>query len=457
VNAAAAGSTVSVPACVYRELVTISKPLTLVAQPGAEIRGSDVWSGWTTSGSTWLSTSTVPALYNPGGTCAPGSSRCMWPEQAFFDGAALTQVATTSTPGAGQFKIDGSRRIVLGQNPAGHTVEVSVRQNWVWVASSDVTIDGFTMKHASTSVQGGGILVGGSWVGAVNRVTLKNNVLSDTHGRNIQLEGGVGHRVLNNNIFRAGNIGIGGSGGSDWVISGNYIHHNNTEGFDPGIESGGAKILWVNGLTVSNNEIAYNDRGFWTDTGVVNATFSNNRLHDNTLNGLFLESSHYLTVTGNAAWENGWLGSGWAWGGAITLASSDHANVYNNTVAWNADGITVISQSRTDDDPHVENNVHDNTVAMSPRSGDTGAYATGWVMDWAGVLFNASSNNRGTNNHYWYPMTENGQTRFAWNGGKTRLTDYLATPAETSTTYFTNAQKDSALSALGIPTTGIAH
>jgi parallel beta-helix repeat protein len=457
VDAAPAGSTVTVPACVYRELVTISKPLTLVAQPGAEIRGSDVWTGWTQSGSTWLSTGSVPSFYNPGGTCAPGTSRCLWPEQAFLDGTALIQVSTTSTPAAGQFKIDGSRRIVLGQNPAGHTVEVSTRQGWLWVASSDVTIDGFTMKHAATSVQSGGIQVGGSWVGAVNRVTIRNNALSDTHGRDINLEGGVGHRVLNNNLFRAGNIGIGGANGSDWLISGNYLHHNDTEDFDAGVESGGAKILWVDGLTVSNNEVAYNTRGIWTDTGVRNATFANNRLHHNSLNGIFLESGHYLTVSGNAAWENGWAGAGWAWGGAITLASSDHADVHDNTVAWNADGITVISQSRADDAPHVEINVHDNTIAMSPRSGDTGAYATGWVMDWAGILYNAASNNRGSNNHYWYPAAENSQLRFGWNGGKNRLVDYEPTPAETTTTYLTTGQKDSTLSAAALPTTAVAR
>ena len=90
---------------------------------------------------------------------------------------------------------------------------------------------------------------------------------------------------------------------------------------------------------------------------------------------------------------------------------------------------------------------------MSPRRGDTAAYATGWVMDWSGVLFDPASNNRGSNNRYWYPVAENGQTRFAWNGSKSRLADYAATPAETTTTYLTTAQKDSALAAAGIPTT----
>src|SRR4029078_2256613 len=101
---------------------------------------------------------------------------------AFLDGTALIQVSTTSTPAAGQFKIDGSRRIVLGHPPAGDASKASTRQGWLWVASSDVTIDGFTMKHAATSVQGGGIQVGGSWGGAVHRRTIPNNGRHDMHG-----------------------------------------------------------------------------------------------------------------------------------------------------------------------------------------------------------------------------------------------------------------------------------
>jgi hypothetical protein len=439
--------------------VSITKRLTLVGAPGAEIRGSDVWTGWTQQGSTWLSSRSVPALYSPGGSCVPGTSSCQWPEQVFIDGAALTQVATTASPTSGQFRLDGSRRVVLGESPVGRTVEVTVREGWIWVGASDITIDGFTMRHAGTHSQGGGINVGGYGIGAVNRVTIRNTVLAAAHGRDINIEGGTGHRILDNDIGYAGCVGIGGAHGSDWVIRGNDVHHNTTEPFDVGIEAGGMKLLFVDGLVVDANDVHHNSRGVWTDTGVVNASFTNNRLHHNAYNGLFLESSHYLTVSGNVAWENAWgpSAAAWAWGGAITLASSDHATVSNNTVAWNADGITVISQSRTDDAPHVDNNIHSNTIAMAPRSSDTSAYANGWVMDWAGVLFSSASNNRGANNRYWYPTVEGGQVRYGWNGNRASLADFNATPAEDGATYLTTAQKDSLLSAAGVPTTPIAR
>jgi len=459
VDAAAAGSTVTVPACVYRERVSVTKPLTLLGSPGAEIRGSDVWTAWTASGSGWTSTLAVPVLYNPGSTCASGTSRCAWPEQVFLDGQPQLQVATTATPAAGQFRLDGSRHVVLGSSPAGHTVEVSVRENWLWIGASDVTVRGFTMRHAATWAQGGGLQVGGYWAGAVNRATIADNVLADAHGRDISLEGGTGHRITGNDVSGAGCLGIGGSGGTDWVISGNHVHGNATEDFDVGMESGGVKLLHTDGLVMADNEVDHNSRGIWTDTDVRNATFSGNRLHDNANNGLFLESDHDLTVVNNAVWENGWGtgGAAWAWGGGITLSSSDHADVHDNTVAWNADGITVISQSRTDDAPHVEINIHANTIAMAPRSGDTNAFATGWVMDWSGVLFTPASNNRGADNRYWYGSAEGGTTRYAWNGNQSTLAAFAATPAGTRASYLTAGELASRLAAAGVPGSPVAH
>jgi len=462
VDAAAAGSTLVVPACLYREFVSVTKPLTLVATPGAEIRGSDVWTGWTGSGTTWTSSATVPVLYNPGAECSPGTSRCAWPEQVFLDGAPLLQVATTATPGTGQFRLDGSRHVVLGSSPAGRTVEVSVRQKWLWVGASDVTVRGFTMRHAASWAQGGGLQVGGEWVGAVNRVTIEDNVLADSHGRDLSFpSGGTGHRIYRNDISRAGCLGIGGGdNGSDWIIRGNHVHDNNTEGFETGWESGGIKLLFIDGLLVDANEIDHNaGRGFWNDTGSTHTTLTNNRVHDNAYNGIFLEASHYLTVTGNAVWENGW-GPGaaaWAWGGGITLSSSDHADVHDNTVAWNADGITVISQNRADDADHVEINVHDNAIAMAPKSGDTSAFADGWLMDWSGVLFSPASNNRGAGNHYWYGTAEGGTTRYAWNGEKRTLTDFAATPAGASSSYLTTDELAGRLAAAGMPGSPVAR
>jgi hypothetical protein len=133
VDAASAGSTINVPACVYRETVTIPKSLTLVGQAGAEIRGSDVWSAWSATGSTWVSQKSVPPLptvSDDPNACDPGTNnRCLWPEQVYVDGQALSQVAAGTPPSAGQFGLVSAsdRRVVIGSNPSGHVVEVTTR------------------------------------------------------------------------------------------------------------------------------------------------------------------------------------------------------------------------------------------------------------------------------------------------------------------------------------------
>lgn len=446
-DAAPAGSTVTAPACLYRERVEIYKSLTLVGSPGAEIRGSDLWTNWNSSGSTWVSTLTVPSLYNPGSSCQSGTTQCHFVEQVYRDGVKLLPVASGTTPTSGQFSLDGSRHVIVADNPSGHQMEVSTRTNWIWVAASDVTIKGFTMRYVATWAQGGGIQAGGFSVGAVDRMTVTNCALFDSHGRDIDLEGGTGHVITNNEIARAGDLGIGGGGGSNWTISNNRLHDNDVDLFDVGNEAGAIKVTGTSGVTVTGNEIDHNNgRGFWTDTATTNITVTNNRIHHNQNNGVFIEASSGISVHDNAVWSNTRDSSArpWFWGGGITLSSSSNAEVYNNTLAWNGSGITVISQQRGDVGQVSNVNVHDNTIAQ-----DIHSYGTGWAQDWSGGLFDASHNNRGKADKYWVPTTEG---IYAWNGDKTTLSSYAATPADPGAIYITTAQRDSALNTAGIPT-----
>jgi hypothetical protein len=70
----------------------IGGPLTLKGDPGAEIRGSDVWpsSEFTLNGALYKSSSTVPTLNaDTGALCEGSSDRCHQPEQVYLDGVAL--------------------------------------------------------------------------------------------------------------------------------------------------------------------------------------------------------------------------------------------------------------------------------------------------------------------------------------------------------------------------------
>lgn len=444
VNNAAPGSTVLVPPCVYRESVLINKSLTLDGQGQAEIRGSDIWTNWQRSGSYWIGGS-APAFWT-GGECADASNRCRWPEQVFFDGQPLVQVAANPAPG--QFAIDSSRRVVLANDPTGHVVEVTTRTEWVRAGAAGVTIRGFIMKHAANPAQDGGISNDGyaNW-------TIENNVLSDAHGAVVSIANATGLKVLNNDISRGGGLGIHGSKAHGAIVRGNRVYNNNTEAFSSGWEAGGIKISETNDLLIDGNHV-YNNGGpgIWNDVSCARVTISNNRVHHNAKQGIAYELSQYGIITGNVVYENGLGYTVWGWGAGILVQNSAYTEVANNTLAWNGDGIAVISQNRWSDvwNTVIQNSVHDNVIV----SRGNGATALGWFEDWAGVMARPESNNRGYANRYWYPEPDGQSNRFEWvNSLYSRLTDWNQTPAEEAATYLSTSERDQVLAAAGIPTT----
>jgi parallel beta-helix repeat protein len=159
--------------------------------------------------------------------------------------------------------------------------------------------------------------------------------------------------------------GIGGAMGNNVTIDGVEIDHNNFTDTDYtkrnwscGDEAGGVK--WVtNDLTIRNSYVHHNAcKGLWADLDAERAVIVNNRVEDNWDEGIFIEISSGAIVTGNTVNRNGlhnYNGSGsgcpWLWGGGITLASSDHATVANNSLSGNCNGITGTQQHRPDGDP----------------------------------------------------------------------------------------------------------
>jgi nitrous oxidase accessory protein NosD len=446
VDAAAPGAVVSVPACMYRETVTINKPLTLDGRPGAEIRGSDVWSsGWKKRGRYWTR-GTVPAFAQGNWPCMPWShGQCRWPEQVFFDGRPLDQVA--ASPHSGQFAIDSTRRVILADDPRGHMVEVTTRQYWITGKSDNVTIQGFTMKHAATPAQHGALSNDGhdNW-------TIQNNTLSDAHGAVVSLIQGNGLKLLNSDISRGGQEGIHGWAATDVVVQGNRIHDNNTEAFDSGWGAAGLKMTVMTRLTIADNEVFGNDGpALWCDIDCSQVTIKDNRVHHNSRYGIGYEISRSATISGNRVWENGSGNAGWGWGAGILSQNSGDVDIHDNVVAWNADGISVISQNRNDSPPVVGNNVHDNKI-FSATTGAFNEYALAWLQDWNGSLFDPSSNNRGANNAYWFEAVMS--SPYAWRDDRfssDQLVAFNATPGEENGRYLSAQEKGPVLSAAGVP------
>jgi hypothetical protein len=448
IDAAPAGSVVDVPACIYHETVTINKPLTVDGHGQAQIRGSDVWTAWAAGGGSFVSSLSVPPFSGDHqGVCADGSGRCNWPEQVYFDGTPLTELSAGSVPGPGQFALDGTRHVVLHDNPSGHVLEVTTRERWVDTESDDVTIQGMTFWHAANPAETGAI-------GNQNRNgwTLQDSKLYSAHGGIVSLGGASNPnsqtRVLRNEIAGSGYEAIDGFRNNNTLIQGNEIYNNNLSGFDSVNWAGaGVKVVAFSNLVVDGNEVRNNaGPGLWCDIGCQNVVFSNNRVHDNQGAGILFEISAGAKVFNNAIWYSSPTAPG------INISSSANADVYSNVLAWNNLGIAVFSEERANRPTQgtVGITVHDNTILANGQS----ALSLQWFQRGSGNLFDAGSGNSGSNNKFWFPGDEDGSARFRWQRYISSLNDFKQTPSGAGSLYLSAQERDQVLSGWGIPRPG---
>lgn len=438
VDEAQPAATVMVPPCVYRETVTISKPIVLIAESGAEIRGSDVWSDWSRRDGLWVQGG-LPSL-GGGGECLEDRD-CQPPYQVFLDDVALQRVS--GRPAAGQFSVRGAE-VRLADDPTGRTVEVSTRARWIVGRADDVRIEGFRMRHAANPAQNGAVNNDG-----FSRWTVVRNVLSDTHGPIVSVNGGAGHVLLDNDISHSGQLGVHGTEATDVLVQGNRIYENNLAGFDPVWEAGGLKMTVMVRLTITGNEVNNNDGwGLWCDIDCRDTTISDNRVHHNTRVGISYEISSRGTITGNVVWDNGHAVSGWGQGAGIVCQNCTATTIADNLIAWCPDGIAIVEQEREIIDRVEQVVVRSNTVVGADRT-----VALGWLTDRAPeYLFRPSARNQGAENRYWFGDREGEVERFAWEGPRLGLAAFNATPGEEAGRYLSDAERDQILALAGVPT-----
>lgn len=401
-------------------------------------------------------TDSYDASPTPAPTAAPGFTTIQAAVNAAPSGATVVV-----PPGTYRERVEITKPLtLLGY---GATIEGTStgQQSWFWVAANDVTIEGFRARNAGSDdpcAQGwGGLQVGGRLRGAVQRFTGRNLDLSDAGCDTVSIQGGGGHVIENSTIARGGQLCVSGSNGTNWRFTNVRITDCNVDHLDVGNNASAFKVTVMRGLLIEDSEIDSSwGRGIWTDSSVYDVVIRRNRIHHNHWNGIFLESTHGIQVYDNVVYENTRAAEArpWGFGGGITLASSDHADIHHNVVAWNGGGITAVSQSRTDDAPHVEQYIHDNEVVLPDRT----YYGTAWVEDiqsatttgnYKGILFAAASNNRGSGNRYWVPS---GEGTFAWSTNYSSIAAYNGTPAEESGRYLTFAERNAILVGASIPT-----
>jgi parallel beta-helix repeat protein len=326
---------------------------------------------------------------------------------------------------------------------AGATIDGDdTRSTGVTVTGNNVTIDGLTVQGVHSD----------DHVGAVNlesgdNFTFKNGVIRNSSTVCIGLHGGSGAKVLDSELTGCGKEGYFLNGMSDTLFRGNRIHDNNVAlKYDWFVEAGGGKTMASNHVTFDGNEVYANrGPGIWFDNGAKNAVITNNRIHDNNREGIFFEISSGASISGNAVWNNGWSFAAWGYGAGITVSSSDGAAVSNNTVAWNARGISVISQARQLS-PHDHDTIRDNVIVSAK-----GGFVAGFYDDHGGTLFNSANANGGSGNRYWVGAAEPTDSRFQWNGGIRTLGGYNNTRGEEGGSYLSTSARDAALGAAGIP------
>jgi len=443
VAAADEGATVTVPACLARETVTIDKPLTLQGEPGAAIRGSDIWTEWRRTGSGWRSRDAVPQ-FEQLGACATAHD-CLEPAQVYLDGVPLVRVA--GPPGPDSYVLDAQRRVTLGADPRNRLVEVTTRTTWVRIEAAGVTVTGFDMRHAANPPQTGAILN----VAGTGRDTISGNTLAYAHGAGAALDHGSDNAILDNDVGYAGQLGIhlGGGvspeNGRDNVVRGNRVHHNNLAGFDPEWETGGLKATVQTGLVIEDNQFEHNaGPGIWCDIYCSDVTIARNSVHDNTHAGIMYEVSTEGRILNNAVWANGAGKPEWGWGAGILVSSSGTTEVADNTSAWNQQAaISIISQSRSDW-PDVEAtgiSVHDNTMAQAA------GWLAFWAEDWDGPLLDEGSRNEGYHNRY----GAGSGAHYHWGRDIDTLAAFEATPGEENAVLLEQPDLAAALAAAGIP------
>lgn len=428
IDTAEPGATIIVPRGIYRETVTIDKPLTVAGEPGAEIRGSDIWSdGWVHRDGYWYH-SGAPDFGATGEWCRDDSNgRCNWPNQVFRNDLPLLQVE--GLPAAGEFSINGNGEVVLAEDPAGAAIEVTTRRAWIITASDNVTIQGLTMRHAADH-PGEGALSNSrhsNWA-------VRDSTLLHAHMAVISIREGSNLQIVNNEIGFGGRLGIHSWQPANVEIRGNLVHSNNTEAFEDGWEAGGMKLSGLSHSVVTENEVADNDgAGIWCDVGCNEVEISRNRVHDNQRYGILYEISRHGRILENEIWENGWGFTDWGFGAGFVCQNCRDTEVAGNIVAWNADGISIMSQPRDGFTDVVNNHVHDNLIILT-TDWSQNTYMLAWLEDWSGRLTDAASNNRGAHNRYYHATPDGAFLPFTWGQyqryGIDDLSGFNATPGE---------------------------
>jgi parallel beta-helix repeat protein len=334
----------------------------------AILNGSVELKGWERQGPLWKISGQAQES-RPHGSCKTGEA-CRYNEDVYLDDVLMNRVMNLEEVRPGSYFFDyAADAIYVADDPTHRRVEVATTPFAFAgaVGMDDIDIRELTIEKFANPAQKGAIFPNGgeSWATRSNEVRFN-------HGTGISASPeGI---VAGNYVHHNGQKGVGAMG-SNIIIEGNEIAHNNTAGFNPGWEAGGTKFALTTDLVVRDNYVHHNvGSGLWTDIDNVNTVFEGNYVTDNWGQGIFHEISYDATIRNNVVRRNGFQLGRWLYGAGILVAHSSDVEVARNVVEDNYNGIAGIQQDRGTGryGPHVLQGlfVHHNFVEMP--TGQTG-------------------------------------------------------------------------------------
>jgi hypothetical protein len=378
--------------------------------------GSQELSGWApftgsragrpvVGGGLWQAPGRLPPRPAPDRHCVtPG---CGIAQDVFFDGHRLERAMRLADLTPGRFyESFPDNRVVVAADPTGHVVEQAVAPRIVSSRASGVRVADLSIGKAANAAQIGGLHAADGAAGWV----LDNVEVFANHGTGAIVDGGT---VRNSRFHHNGQLGLAGAGDGSRIV-GNDIHDNNTAGYDPAWEAGGAKFgARANDMRVTANRVHDNrGPGLWCDISCYNWTVDHNSVVDNVDPdgdsgvGIFYEISYRCSIHDNFVSGNGPRAGGKSFyhGGQIVIAASSDCDVHDNMVIG-ANGVGALQQDRHSGNRgplQVRNlSVRHNVMVQTAPAGE-GA-VTGLVQDVADDRYFTERNNRWVGNTYHLP------------------------------------------------------
>jgi len=359
---AKAGDTVLIGDGTYRELVrltnngTAEMPIRFEAQPGAHVvlTGADRLTGWRKPDPSRL-VYTVPwkfrfitwssRMAHPDDEYHQLVGRC---EQVAVQNYLLRQVLDARQLTPGTFLADVTNQLLhvwdtgsrdLNQLP----VEASVREQLLVVQGAYVQVGGVQFRFAANRAQQGAVALTGS------HDLIEDCLIESMNGSGASFTGD--HHVVRRCVFRDnGQLGFGGAGAHNLLLTGCVVENNNAKGFDRGWEAGGMKLVLTRDAVLDQSRFVRNrGSGIWFDIGNEHCTVQQCLVADNEDAGIFYEISYGLQAHDNVIVGNGFAETPGAWGAqaGICLSSSPGCVIERNLVVGNREGFDFREQTRT--------------------------------------------------------------------------------------------------------------